>query len=222
MGELAAGIAHEIRNPLTIIRGFVQLLCPQLEDLGKGDYAKVVLTEIDHVNEIIHEFLSTAKPMEPIKQKISVTTLLNEVVLLCQSEALLKGCELSIQTQNSLPTVWVDPMQIKQVLLNIIKNALDAIDESVNKSRGTIRLEATCSGTLVQILISDNGTGIDARTLKKLFDPFFTTKETGTGLGLAVCKQIMQSHDGTLEADSSIGVGTVFRLVFPTKAAVSS
>lgn len=218
LGKMAAGIAHEIRNPLTIIRGFVQLLHPHLVELGKADYTEVVLTEIDRANQIIAEFLDSSRPSEPMRHDVTLKSLLEDVHLLCQSEALLNGCELELVTPDVDRLISADPKQLKQVFLNIIKNAMEAIAESGNAVKGVIAIKLAYPGNQAVIEIRDNGKGMSEQTLRKLFDPFFTTKATGTGLGLAVCKRIIINHSGTLVAESTEGVGTLFRIALPTHA----
>ena len=122
LGKISASIAHEIRNPLTSIRGFIQLLRPHLVSLGKDEYARIILTEIDRANDIIYEFLNSSKPSAPETKIVSVSSLLKEVVLLTESEALMKGCQINLHTDKTPPAfISVDVKQIKQVILNIIK-----------------------------------------------------------------------------------------------------
>lgn len=215
LGKISAAIAHEIRNPLTAIRGFIQLLRPHLEQLGKDEYARIILTEIDRANDIIHEFLNSSKPTAPQKSVVSVPRLLNEVVLLTESEALMKGCQMVLNVPEDEPFVSIDVKQIKQVLLNIIKNAMDAIDEVEGDHQGVIDIGAELEGEYVNISIQDNGNGMDKGLLSRLFDPFFTTKEKGTGLGLSVSYRIIKNHRGNISVDSLKGAGTVFVITLP-------
>lgn len=215
LGKIAASIAHEIRNPLTSIRGFIQLLHPYLKQLGKDDYAKIILEEIDRANDIIYEFLNSSKPSAPIKEDIQVSSLIQEIALLYKSEALLKGCEMQIKPIDPSISICVDVKQIKQVLLNILKNALEVIAETQSNRRGLIVANAEQTDTSVILSIEDNGKGMDQKTLTKLFDPFFTTKKDGTGLGLSVSYRIIKNHGGSIQVDSTPGEGTVFRILMP-------
>ena len=138
LGKIAAAIAHEIRNPLTSIRGFIQLLRPHLVDLGKGEYAKIMVAEIDRANDIIYEFLNSSKPTSPMKQKVPLTSLLKEVSLLSESEALMHDCQIYLESYEAELQVSIDAKQIKQVVLNIFKNALDAIIELNGERPGRI------------------------------------------------------------------------------------
>lgn len=218
LGKISASIAHEIRNPLTSIRGFIQLLRPHLMSLGKDEYARIILTEIDRANDIIYEFLNSSKPSAPQTTVIPVTSLLKEVVLLTESEALMKGCQIILHLDERTPSYYisVDVKQIKQVVLNLIKNALDAIDDKMNDhGKGMIEIGMQQNDKQISIIISDNGRGMDQNTLNHLFNPFFTTKEGGTGLGLSVSYRIIKNHGGSIAVNSQVGTGTEFTITLP-------
>ncbi|MGF7046700.1 PAS domain S-box-containing protein [Paenibacillus sp. DS2015] len=215
LGKISASIAHEIRNPLTAIRGFIQLLRPHLLQLGKDEYARIILMEIDRANDIICEFLNSSKPSAPQTITVPVLPLLKEVVLLTESEALLKGCEIVLHEGQSALNISVDVKQIKQVILNIIKNALDAISDLGHYHIGIINLEVKEDLDNAYIHISDNGKGMDHNTLARLFDPFFTTKLSGTGLGLSVSYRIIKNHGGFISVNSTAGEGTEFIISLP-------
>ncbi|WP_123041708.1 ATP-binding protein [Cohnella candidum] len=216
LGKIAAAIAHEIRNPLTSIRGFIQLLTPFLRDIGKQEYARIILSEIDRANDIIYEFLNSSKPSAPMKQTVLVGLLLKEMILLSESEAHMKGCELNCEIFDPYLTVAIDVKQVKQVLLNIIKNAMDAIHEVGDGRKGRIDVSARREGKFALISVRDNGKGMDRNTLGRLFDPFFTTKEEGTGLGLSVSYRIINNHGGTIHVDSQLNEGTEFMIYLPS------
>lgn len=215
LGKIAAAIAHEIRNPLTAIRGFIQLLTPYLAEIGKEDYARIILSEIDRANHIIYEFLNSSKPSAPTKQRIPVAMLLREMILLTESEANMKGCELVCEIADADMAVAIDVKQIKQVLLNIVKNAMDAIQETGDGRKGWIAVTARRDKRYALISIRDNGKGMERSTINRLFDPFFSTKKEGTGLGLSVSYRIIRNHGGMIRVDSTPGEGTEFAIYLP-------
>lgn len=216
LGKIAASIAHEIRNPLTSIRGFIQLLRPHLMTLGKEEYARIILEEIDRANDIIYEFLNSSKPTAPMAQIVTIESLLKEVMLLSESEAIMRGCQMRLEAYDAQAKVSIDVKQIKQVMLNIVKNALDAITELGGERNGRIDIVARKNGAFVEIAVRDNGKGMDQATMSRLFDPFFTTKQQGTGLGLSVSYRIIRNHGGTIRVSSRPGEGTEFKIYLPS------
>ncbi|TCS95809.1 ATP-binding protein [Hazenella coriacea] len=215
IGKLAASVAHEIRNPLSTVKGFVQLLQPQLIEMEKGHYAEIALSEIDRANDIIYEFLNATKPPTSSKERVAISQLLEEMILFCQSEATMRNCQIRLTGQPINTSLWIDVKQIKQVILNLIKNALDAIEESASKGNGWIEISTHAFEHNIEIWIEDNGHGMDSYTQTNLFSPFFTTKTTGTGIGLAVCKKIIENHHGKIRVTSTLGVGTIFKISLP-------
>ncbi|WP_347550970.1 ATP-binding protein [Pseudalkalibacillus hwajinpoensis] len=216
VNHLVAGVAHEIRNPLTIMKGFLQIIKPDLEKLNKSEIAELLLTEIHRTNELIEEFLSVARPAEHTKVKINLIPFLKNILLLYQSEAIINRCTLShnLNHFNHPFYVMIDEGQFKQVFLNIIKNGLEAI-QSANRDKGNISLSIFKRLNTVNIQIHDNGNGMDASTASKLFQPFFTTKKKGTGLGLFLCNQIIQNHRGSIRVKSTPSIGTTFFIQLP-------
>ncbi|MFZ3170478.1 MAG: ATP-binding protein [Carboxydocellales bacterium] len=212
VGTMAAGIVHEIRNPLTTVRGFIQLLHSELINNPKKGYLDIIIEEIDRANSILNDFLSFSKPTSLKRQKIPVFTIIEEIRLLAESEALLKDLELDFSCPAEILCVNIDKDQIKQVLLNIVKNAFDAL---TTHGRVTVTANLEPESDMVYIKVTDNGIGMDAMTVSKIFDPFFTTKESGTGLGMAVSYQIIRNHGGMIQVESSPGNGTTFSILLP-------
>ena len=218
LGLLAAGVAHEIRNPLTAIKA---ALFTQQKKLQRGspEHAdvKIVEREILRLERIVTDFLQFARPSDPEPKIIAADLLLLEAKLFLTPQ--LAGQNIQIQLEPSAPVhVNVDPAQIKQVLINLVQNAADSIGQD-----GVITLRARQSRksllngdkSTVILEVSDNGQGISSETQKRLFDPFFTTKEKGTGLGLSIAARIVQMHGGRLEYQTQVNRGTTFGIVLP-------
>lgn len=212
VGQLAAGAAHEIRNPLTSVRGFIQLLKNELQGTPKIEYIDIIIKEIDRVNTIINEFLKLAKPAAPKRRPTNIRELVEDVHLLVEGEAFLNNITVHNDFTDNLPDVMVDDEQIKQVLINVIRNAFEAMAEG-----GTLTIKAyeMPLERRVCLEITDTGVGIDGNNVRRIFEPFFTTKDNGTGLGLAVSSEIIKSHGGTLDIKSKLGHGTTVYLCLP-------
>ncbi|MBP1967956.1 two-component system sporulation sensor kinase A [Virgibacillus natechei] len=206
-GQLAAGVAHEIRNPLTSIKGFLQLL--QAGGKGKEEYYSIMLDEIEKMEAITSELLFISKPITETMNKESIEEMMDDVLTLMNSQANLKNIKLEANfTYKGF--VHCNRSQIKQVLINLVKNAIEAMDDP-----GTITLVSNASEKQVELSIIDEGPGIPEEIIHKLGEPFFTTKNSGTGLGIMITKQILERHDGTLEIEQNIDKGTTFRILMP-------
>jgi PAS domain S-box-containing protein len=210
VGELAAGVAHEIRNPLTSIKGFIQLF---QQGIRKEEYFHVILKEFNRIEDIIKEFLSLAKPQEIQLKPVYIPSLLKEVETLLDSELHLKNLEFVTEIEPNIPFILCDANQIKQVLLNLCKNSIEALDKNKN---GVIKLHASIENNK-QLLIKviDNGVGISAERLKRLGEPFYSNKEKGTGLGLMICFRIIKEHNGTIIFNSAKNQGTTVNIRLP-------
>ncbi|WP_337019469.1 ATP-binding protein [Oceanobacillus massiliensis] len=206
-GQLAAGIAHEIRNPLTSLKGFLQLL--QAGVSHKEEYFNVMIEEIDKIESITSELLFISKPLTNNRKQEPVDKMIEDVIVLLEPQAKLKNIELTFERPIHAE-ILCDRSQIKQVLINLVKNAIEAMN-----SGGRITLSVCSFDDRVEILVADEGEGIPEEILHKLGEPFFTTKQSGTGLGLVITKQILDAHDATLNIQSNSLKGTTFQLAFP-------
>jgi signal transduction histidine kinase len=214
-GRIAAGIAHEIRNPLTTVRGYLQLLdnkvSPEIADLFKT----LLIPEIDRSNRIIRDFLRIAKPAQThAASVISVNEFFNEYLIqFLNSEALLHNVSITydIIKQSNNVTFKVDKEELVQVFINLFRNAFDA----KNEKQLQIALNTEIVDEWLLIRFIDNGSGIEPSLLPVIFDPFLTTKDEGTGLGLSLSKKIIENHGGTMEVCSSNVNGTVFLIKLP-------
>jgi signal transduction histidine kinase len=215
IGKLAAGIAHEIRNPLTTIKGFLQLIQPYLISIDKEQYATITMSEIDRINAIIYDFLQAAKPFENIRETISINQLIEDICLLYKSESLMKNISVSTNLIKNCPSVFINRKQLQQVLVNIFKNAFEAIEEKKGKKLGMVHISTYINQENVIISIKDNGCGIEEESLNNIFDPFYTTKKDGTGVGLNLCKKMIEEAGGHLYAKSKLNVGTTFIIELP-------
>ncbi|WP_312476134.1 PAS domain S-box protein [Neobacillus sp.] len=211
VGELSASVAHEIRNPLTSLKGFVQLL--QMEDQKHQFYYQIMLDELNRINHIVGELLLLAKPQHLKYTRVEIQKLLIDVISLLNTEASLYNVQIeSILPEENL-MIECESNQIKQLLINVIKNAIEA---SINGGTVSIVLEPLKNGH-IRITVKDNGCGISKERLEKIGEPFYSSKEKGTGLGLTVSFKIVQSHKGTIRFKSEKNHGTSVEVILPIK-----
>jgi PAS domain S-box-containing protein len=208
LGQMAAGIAHEIRNPLTSIKGFVQLFKSNSQ---KDEYFDIVLSELDRINGIVGEFLVLAKPTADIFEKQDLTKLINEVILLSNTQSILNNVEIKVENNLHAPMIHCEKNQLKQVFLNIIKNAIEAMPDG---GQLTIKVMKK-TGNTISVQFIDQGVGISEDRIPSLGEPFYTTKEKGTGLGLMICYKIIENHNGRLTIESQVGEGTKMEIELP-------
>jgi PAS domain S-box-containing protein len=211
MGELTAGVAHEVRNPLGVIRASVQLLeDAQCDQQRIADAASVIKQEIDRLDRVIKALLDFGRPSRPTLVHTDVNEVLGDVVLFTNRFAKQSDVVIKESFASALPPVVADPDQLKQVFLNLVTNAVQAME----KTGGEIELVTRGDGDYVEISISDDGPGIAEQDLPKVFDPFFTKRAEGTGLGLTIVHRIIDEHDGHIEVSSS-PQGTRFTVSLP-------
>ncbi|MGG2933929.1 DUF3149 domain-containing protein [Bacillus pacificus] len=210
VGTFAASTAHEIRNPLTGIKGLVALLKEKYKDEQDQFYFSIIEQEIERINEIVSEFLILGKPTAIIEQTYDVRTILNEVALIIQSEANLHNIVFHLHLPDRPVHIRCSKDHMKQVVLNITKNAIEAMT-----SGDTLTIFATNNETHAQLQIIDTGKGIPKHIQKHLFHPFFTNKDTGTGLGLVICKRIIEMYNGHIFINSIENEGTTVHIEIP-------
>jgi two-component system, NtrC family, sensor kinase len=208
LGELAAGLAHEIRNPLAGIAGVVDIMGKELPaDSPSRDVIGEVHEEILQIQAILNDLLSYARPRPPDFHPADLNTTIEQAVLLSRQQVLTKPVQVLFEPNPALPPVEHDPALIQQVVLNLVLNGIQAISGA-----GHVRVGLSAEQEFVVVQVSDTGRGIPAEALPKIFKPFFTTRREGTGLGLSLANSIVQSHGGRIEVSSTPGKGTQFKI----------
>ena len=211
LGELAAGLAHEIRNPLAGIAGVVDVMGKELPaDSASRAVLADVQNEIVHIQNILNDLLSYARPRPPTFHPANLNTTLEQAVLLARQQVRTRPIQVLFTANSSLPLVCHDPALIQQVVLNLLLNGIQAIS-----GEGIVEVTLGQEGKQALIVVKDSGKGISPEALPKIFKPFFTTRKEGTGLGLSLANGIVQAHGGTIEALSVLGQGTQFRIHIP-------
>ncbi|WP_026572812.1 ATP-binding protein [Bacillus sp. UNC438CL73TsuS30] len=209
LGQMAAGIAHEIRNPLTSIRGFIQLF---KSGQNHPQYFDIVLSELDRINSIVGEFLVLAKPTASVLIEKDVKNLINDVVTLINTQSILNNVQIYVEFDSDLPMVMCEENQLKQVFLNLLKNAIEAMPTG---GQIDVKVKQKEDGK-ISIQIIDQGVGIPEDRIPTLGEPFYTTKEKGTGLGLMTCYKIIENHNGEIKITSVVDEGTTVEVTLPT------
>lgn len=214
LGELAAGLAHEIRNPLAGIAGVMDIIGRDLPATSPArDVLKDVREEVLRINRIVTDLLETARPKAPQIQAADLNLTVDHALMFAREQAKSKPIQFHCEKSDDLPPVAHDPAQIHQVLLNLMLNAIQAIDGS-----GIVTITVTQRGKDAAVEVNDTGPGIPPATLNNIFRPFFTTKGHGTGLGLSLAKRIVEDHGGRLEVASMPGHGCTFTVLLPIDA----
>ncbi|MED4463533.1 PAS domain S-box protein [Metabacillus fastidiosus] len=209
-GQLAAGIAHEIRNPLTAIKGFLQLMQP--EKMNVDQYFNIIFSELNRIELILSELLMLAKPQEISYRTSNIVALVKDVATLIETEANLSNVMIEQNYEESALLVNCDENQLKQVFINLLKNAIDAMPKG-----GTVTLSARVVQQMIEITVQDEGEGMEAEVLNRIGEPFLTTKEKGTGLGLMITYKIIDNHRGSVKIESEVGKGTKFIVSLPVE-----
>ena len=211
MGELSAGVAHEIRNPLGSIRNAAQFLGGKLEPGDpKTRFTQLIIEEVDRLNLVVGRLLQYTKSAQPGLEVHDLRVSLEQAVVLAELRAPSSRVKLVRQVPDALPPVWADPARLVQLFLNVLFNAIEAIS-----GRGTVTATIRAAGDVVSVTIEDTGCGMPPEVVERVGEPFFTTRETGTGLGLAIAGQIVGEHHGRMYHRSVVGQGTTVVLEFP-------
>ncbi|MFS0779344.1 ATP-binding protein [Neobacillus sp. 3P2-tot-E-2] len=209
IGQMAAGIGHEIRNPLSALKGFTQL--QQERNPNSNDFYPIMIQEIDRINSIVNDLMYLGKPKEIKFDKANIEEIIAYTLSITQQQAERHSVTIETKIAGPLPPLDCDSLQLKQVFINLIKNAIESMQ---NGGRITINV-MVLDGKMMNISIQDEGCGIAKDSIPNLGEPFFTTKTDGTGLGLLVSNQIIQDHQGEITIKSSVGKGTMVNVIVP-------
>lgn len=211
LGEMAAAIAHEIKNPLAGISGAIQVISEDFrDDDPRKEIVHEILVEIERLDKAVRNLLSFSKPITPQKEPVYLQDLLEKTIALVQQQAESLNIQIEVETSTEKIVAEVDRELIQQVFLNLILNSFHAM---AGGGKLTIMISKTDSSA--KIAFSDTGEGIPSENLKKVFKPFFTTRHTGTGLGLAISRNIVEAHGGMIDVESTIGLGSTFTITLP-------
>jgi signal transduction histidine kinase len=218
LGEMAAGLAHEIRNPLGAIKGAAQCLDPGQHTGEDGEFLEVIVEEVNRLNGVVTQFLDYARPMKQSFGPTDLNEVVTRTVKLVVNEV-PKDVELKVELAETLPKVSADAEQLKQVLINLVQNAVQALLPGGGKislrTFGPERFSDFRGSDWVQLEVVDDGPGIPADQQEHIFVPFYTTKQKGTGLGLAICQRIVKNHGGSISVQSKSSEGTSFVIRLP-------
>jgi signal transduction histidine kinase len=225
VGRLAAGIAHEIGNPIGIVLGYLDMLKRNgLDDEDKIDFLKRTEDEVQRINEIIRQLLDLARPTDTQNHHVNVSEVIQDIVDVMQLQPMMHHSKIELYLHAENDSVWGNADQLRQVFLNLLLNAADSIKGGASQLEGRIKVSTTnvenferSARPILVVEFQDNGNGIDSEKLQNIFDPFFTTKEPGkgTGLGLSVSYMIIEGMGGTIRAESRLGHGATFKIELP-------
>jgi len=218
IGSLTSGVAHEIRNPLSSIKGFATYLRERYRDNPEDlQVTDIMIQEVERLNRVIGQLLEFSRPLILNRKEAAIEPILRHAMKMIEIQALEKGVSLEVDFGRMVPDLLLDSDRMTQVFLNLTLNALNAMEKG-----GTLSLRVTQSGDrTVRVDISDTGTGIGKEELGRIFDPYFTTRPSGTGLGLPIAQRIVEAHGGEILVSSEPGRGTVFSVLLPRREASS-
>ncbi|MHC4469525.1 MAG: two-component system sensor histidine kinase NtrB [Planctomycetota bacterium] len=213
LGQLTAGLAHEVKTPLASIRGAVEILCgDSVNGQEREEFSQILLREADRLNKVVNQFLEFARPKGEAVPESDLNEAVEEVFQLVRVEGERREVELRRTLSNHLPPVVIDPEQLRQVILNLVINALQAMD-----SGGTLEVRTLRDGESVRLLVTDTGHGIPEDLRGRIFDPFVTGRTNGTGLGLSVVRRILENHGAGIDIRSRREDGTEIEVTLPTE-----
>ncbi|MBI2835119.1 MAG: sensor histidine kinase [Acidobacteria bacterium] len=211
LGQVAAGLAHEIRNPLAGLKGALEIIASRVPpNSPEAEFAGIAARDAARLDGLVTDFLTYARPRDPELQDVDLHTVIEHVVTVIRPEAERASVRVAVEPSGSPISVRVDREQMAQVFLNVVLNAVQA-----SRFGGTVRIQERADSGWAIAEVSDEGPGIPPEYLARIFDPFFTTRQRGTGLGLAISQRIVQAHGGTIEVRSSSTAGSTFRVQLP-------
>jgi two-component system NtrC family sensor kinase len=215
IGQLAAGVAHEIGNPLTAIDSMTQLLALESNDPDTRDKVDTIQRQVDRISEIVHNMADLSRPLSIDEQFVNVNGVVHSVLGLARYDARFRKIETNTDLDETIPSVRTVEDRLFGVFLNLVLNAADAMPDG-----GELHVASRIDGTYIDVSFSDTGLGIAPENIKRIFDAYFTTKEAGkgTGLGLSVCRSFLRSTGGDIDVQSEVGLGTTFHVRFPVDA----
>ncbi len=213
VGQLAAGIAHEVGNPLTSISSLIQVMSRSETDENLKEKLSLVKKQTDRISKLIHELVTFSQPSDMVIKQTDINSLIIEALDIIKYDKYAQGCSFDVQLGENLPDADVPEDQVQQVFINILLNAIDAVP----RNNGNVTVSSGINNGTIQVIIGDNGKGIPKLIKEKIFDPFFTTKEIGkgTGLGLWVSYGIIESIRGEISVDSKENEGSTFTIKIP-------
>ena len=221
LGTMSAGLAHEIRNPLAGIKGAAQYLEGEAKPEEVPAFLEVIISETNRLDKVVSQFLTYARPFEVHAAVVDANAVIRRTIDLVRAEGVPKSVELKTQLAPGLPPILLDPDKLGQMMLNLVQNALSAVDDegevTVRTGMGTLTAPPHRGSPAFVVSVQDSGEGIAPEHLEKLFIPFFTTKREGTGLGLAICRRLVEAHGGEIAVNSKRSEGSTFTMRFPLK-----